>query len=107
MPPHVTATTLRQNGGQAFLGRRMRIACADDFASVDNPDGIILPRPSLLRTTNAEVPTYGQQALKPGTIYTFGGASDGRTFVFVDETTSMPLQIYCSELPGAVFVLEP
>jgi hypothetical protein len=25
--------------------------------------------------------------------------------VFVNETTGVPLQIYCSELPDAVFVL--
>ena len=104
---HVTAVALQQNGGEAYHGRRMRIACEDDFASRDNPDGIILPRPRLLRSSNSEVPTYGEQALEPGVVYTFCGAIDNRTFVFIDDRTSVPLQIYCSELPGAIFVLEP
>ena len=105
-PLHVTTIALQRDGGYAYLGRRMRLASADDFASPSNPDGIILPRPPLLRATNSDVPTYGEQALEPGVVYTFGGASDGRTFVFVNEATSMPLQIFCRELPGAVFVLE-
>lgn len=106
MTSHVTATALQNNGGEAFLGRRMRLAADDDFASPSNPDGIILPRPSLRRAANCEPPTYGEQALELGVMYTFGGCSDGRTFVFINENTGMPLQIYCTELPCAVFVLE-
>lgn len=107
MPPHVTAAELQRDGGKAFAGRRMRIASVDDFASVSNPDGITLPLPRLRRATNAEVPTYGEQVITPGVVYTFGGALDGRTFVFINENTGVPLQIYCGELPAAVFVLVP
>ena len=81
----------------------MRIACLEDF----HAGGITLPVPRALRPTNTEVPTYGEQAIRPGVLYRFGGSSDGRTMVFVDETTGVPLQIYCCELPDAVFVLVP
>ena len=77
----------------------MRIACLEDF----HPECIALPVPRSLQ--NTEVPTYGEQAIAPGVLYRFGGSSDGRTMVFVNETTGVPLQIYCSELPDAVFVL--
>ena len=106
MPSHVTAASLQQDGGHAYLGRRMRIACEDDFYSARNPGGIVLSRPSLRRSTAPEVPTYGEQVIEPGIVYSFCGAYDGRTFVFVNERTRLPLQIYCSELPGAVFILE-
>ena len=107
MIPHVTATALQHNGGQALLGRLMRIACLGDFASPTNPGGIALPVPRRLLPTNTEVPTYGEQAIEPGVLYRFGGCSDGRTLVFVNETTGVPLQIFCCELLGAVFVLDP
>ena len=81
----------------------MRIACFEDF----KPGGIALPVPRRLQPTNTELPTYGEQAIGPGVLYRFGGSSDGRTMVFVNETTGVPLQIYCRELPGAVFVLVP
>ena len=108
MPPaHVTVTTLRLLG-HSYLGRRMRIASVDDYSSPSNPDGITLPRPLLLRSTNSEhLPTYGEQVIEPGVVYIFGGASDGRTLVFINESTNVPLQIFNHELPGAVFVIDP
>ena len=108
MPPaHVTATVLRLSG-HTYLGRRMRIASIDDYSSPSNPDGITLPRPLLLRSTNSEhIPTYGEQVIEAGAVYIFGGANDGRTFVFIHESTNTPMQIYYHELPGAVFILDP
>lgn len=104
---HVTVADLQRDEGRAYLGRRLRIATLDDYASPTNQNGIALPRPTLQRSTVADVPTYGEQALEPNTMYTFGGASDGGyTLVFINCATDMPLQIYSKELPGAVFVLE-
>lgn len=107
-PPHVTAYALQRNREHTYLGHRMRIAYLDDFASPSNPDGIILPIPQLLRSTNSKVPSYGEQTLQPDVVYIFRGTIEcdiGRTFVFTNESTT--LQVACSQLPGAVFVLDP
>lgn len=104
MPPHVTSAELHRNGDK-YVGRRMRIACLDDYASSHNPDGIILPIPTLRRSTTAELPTYGEQALQEGVTYVFSG-SVGHTLVFVNANTDLPMQIYAKELPGAIFVLD-
>ena len=63
MPQHVTVADL-QRDGSPYLGRRMRIACLVDFASAKTTGGIVLPKPTLQRSTKAELPTPGEQALE-------------------------------------------
>ena len=88
-----------------YLNKVLRIATINDYATKSRTDGIVLAKPVLKRSTSAVVPTYGEHALKEGVQYTFAG-SDGRTLIFIERQTQNALQIFASELPGAMFVID-
>ena len=48
-------------------------------------------------------PSFGEQALQVGVVWRYLGCDDGRTLVFVNVHTNMPVQIFRNELQGARF----
>lgn len=81
----ISISDLRRNGAQ-YVGRGLRLITKND--------------------TVGDVPSFGEQALQDNVTYTYGG-SDGRTMVFVNRKTDLPLQIFYSELDGMHFIVDP
>jgi len=82
---YITIDDLKTNGTE-YLGRGLRVAVNDQADTC--------------------VPSFGEQALQSGVTYTYGG-SDGRTMIFVNKETDVPMQIYHSELTGMRFTIVP
>lgn len=106
MASHVISVDQLARDSAQHLGRRLRLVRPQEYQSPDNPNGVPLPRPTLLRRQDnlCPLPTYGEQVLQQDAVYVFGGA-DARTLVFIDEKNDMPMQIFRDELPGANFML--
>lgn len=93
------------NEDKRYLNCTLRLAQIDEFKSPSNPDGIVLPQPSLARqTANDALLSYGMQALDSDRSYVFAGYHN-RTFTFIDDTTNIPLQIFEHELPDTYFCI--
>lgn len=80
----ISINDLQRNGAQ-YVGRGLRLISKGDIIG--------------------DVPSFGEQALQDNVTYTYGG-SDGRTMVFVNRKTDLPLQIFYSELEGMHFIVD-
>lgn len=89
----------------SYVGCRMRLACASDFASSDNPDGIALPRPTLRRSTHVTLDDFAAE-LELGVTYCYMGLHD-QMLVFVDARTQHVARMPASLGASSMWMLVP
>ena len=85
-------------------GCTLRMINLDDVQSENNPDGVILPQPTLCRSTHVHELTYGEQSLEQNVPYTFCG-TDGRTVMLINQTSNTAMQLYYEDLQGIFFIV--